>query len=74
MPNLSALPLPLQHWLRRHWLSVIMLCAYLLLSLLILEQGRTIDAQRALIRQLFYDSLQLNALRMEQAREHRQQR
>jgi hypothetical protein len=70
----AALPLPAQQWLRRHWLSVVMLTAYLLLSLLIIEQGRTIDAQRTLIRKLFSDSLQLNALKVEkqQAQQLRQ--
>jgi hypothetical protein len=59
-----ALPLPTQHWLRRHWLNVIMFAAYLLLALLVIEQGRIIEAQRSLIRALFSDSLQLNALRV----------
>src|SRR3954452_5923507 len=61
----AALPLPAQQWLRRYWLSVVMLIAYFLLSLLIIEQGRTIEAQRTLIRKLFSDSLQLNALKVE---------
>jgi hypothetical protein len=61
----AALPLTAQQWLRRHWLSVVMLTAYLLLSLLIIEQGRTINAQQTLIRKLFSDSLQLNALKLE---------
>lgn len=60
-----ALPLPTQHWLRRHWLNVIMLAAYFLLALLVIEQGRIIDSQRSLIRALFSDSLQLNAMRVE---------
>jgi hypothetical protein len=69
-----ALPLPTQHWLRRHWLSVIMLAAYLLLSLLVIEQGRVIQAQHSLIQALFSDSLQLNVLRVEkhQAEQHAQ--
>jgi hypothetical protein len=72
MSTVPTLPVPAQRWLRRNWLSAVMLIAYLLLSLLIVEQGRTIEAQRSLIRDLFSDSVQLNALRMEQAREHRQ--
>jgi hypothetical protein len=60
-----ALPLPTQKWLRRNWLAVVMLVAYLLLSLLILEQGRIIESQRTLIRELFSDSLQLNAMKVE---------
>ena len=44
---------------------MVMFAAYLLLALLVIEQGRIIDAQRSLIRALFADSLQLNALRAE---------
>jgi len=60
-----ALPLPTQKWLRRNWLTVVMLVAYICLSLLVLEQGRIIESQRTLIRELFSDSLQLNAMRVE---------
>jgi hypothetical protein len=69
----AALPLPAQQWLRRYWLSVVMLIAYFLLSLLIIEQGRTIEAQRTLIRKLFSDSLQLNALKVEKQQAQRLQ-
>ncbi len=50
-------------WLRRHGLSLIFLFAYAMLALLIFEQGRTIDSQRQLIRQLFSDSLELTHLK-----------
>ncbi len=50
-------------WFDRNRLVVILLFAYLLLSLLIVEQGRTIENQKDLIRQLLSDSLQLNAVR-----------
>lgn len=60
-----ALPLPTQKWLRHNWLAVVMLVVYVLLSLLILEQSRIIESQRTLIRKLFSDSLQLNAMRVE---------
>jgi hypothetical protein len=43
-------------------LIVLFLVSYGLLTLLVVEQGRTIDAQRFLIRQLFHDSAQLSAL------------
>jgi len=33
--------------------------------MLVIEQGRTIDTQKSLIRQLFDDSAQLNAMRMQ---------
>ena len=68
-----ALPLPTQKWLRRNWLAVVMLVTYLLLSMLILEQGRIIESQRALIRDLFSDSLQLNAMKVEKHRADQQQ-
>jgi hypothetical protein len=59
-------------WLRRHFLTVIFGVTFVLLSMLVLEQGRTIDNQRSLIRQLFHDSLELQAARMRQARTSRQ--
>jgi hypothetical protein len=43
-------------------LIVLFLVSYGLLTLLVVEQGRTIDAQRYLIRQLFQDSTRLSAL------------
>jgi hypothetical protein len=39
--------------------------------MLIVEQGRTIDAQRALIRDLFRDSMALNSSRMKALQEQR---
>ncbi len=71
MATAPQLPLPAQKWLSRHWLSSVMLFAYLLLSLLVIEQGRTIQAQRDLIRELFSDSAQLTALRSQLIQEHR---
>ena len=62
--------MPVQRWLRHHWLAVIMLAAYLMLSLLVIEQARVIDSQRTLIRALFSDSLQLNTMRLQ---EHQRQ-
>jgi hypothetical protein len=43
-------------------LTLLFLISYGLMTLLIVEQGRIIDAQRYLIRQLFGDSSQLAAL------------
>ncbi len=37
------------------------------MSLLVVQQGRTINSQRFLIRQLFRDSLELNAMKVQQA-------
>jgi len=44
-------------------LVVLFLISYGLMSVLVLEQGRTIDSQRHLIRDLFNDSVQLSALK-----------
>jgi Tfp pilus assembly protein PilV len=43
-------------------LIVLFLISYGLLAKLVMEQGRTIDSQRSLIRQLFGDSSQLSAM------------
>jgi hypothetical protein len=44
-------------------LVVLFLVSYGLMTMLIVEQARTIDAQRSLIRQLFGDSAQLMAMK-----------
>ena len=44
-------------------LTVLFLISYVLMVMLIVEQGKTIDTQRYLIRSLFSDSSQLTALR-----------
>lgn len=44
-------------------LVVLFLVAWGLMALLVVEQGRTIDAQRALIRSLFSDSTELSQLK-----------
>ncbi|HYN14700.1 MAG TPA: hypothetical protein VES66_02805 [Terriglobales bacterium] len=43
---------------------VLLLVTFPLMALLVLEQGRVIDAQKLLIRQLSSDSQQLNAMRV----------
>lgn len=43
----------------------LLLTGYLLMGLLVLEQGRIIENQSILIRSLFYDSSQLTALRLQ---------
>jgi hypothetical protein len=45
-------------------LSVLFLISYGLMTMLIVEQGETIESQRALIRELFRDSRELSAVRM----------
>jgi hypothetical protein len=44
-------------------LTVLFLVSYGLMTWLIVEQGRTIDSQRFLIRQLFTDSTQLSSMK-----------
>jgi hypothetical protein len=51
---------------RRGWLpvlTVLFLISYGLMTMLIVEQGRTIESQRALIRELFRDSTELSAIK-----------
>ena len=45
-------------------LTVLFLISYGLMTMLIVEQGRTIESQRALIRELFRDSTELSAVKM----------
>lgn len=54
-------------WLRRHGITVILVTVYFLMSLLVIEQGRTIESQRKLIRALFQDSLELTQMKAHQA-------
>ncbi|HZQ91001.1 MAG TPA: hypothetical protein VFA60_04345 [Terriglobales bacterium] len=61
---------PQTTWLRRHAMVLIFSVAYVLLALLVVEQNRTILVQQQLIRQLFHDSLELNAMRLRDARAH----
>ena len=44
-------------------LTVLFLISYGLLTMLVVEQSRTIDSQRGLIRDLFQDSVQLSTLK-----------
>lgn len=48
------------NWICTNRLVTILLVGYFLLSLLVFEQGRTIENQRSLIQQLFSDSIALN--------------
>lgn len=57
-------------WIRRHLVTTILAVAYIAMSMLIFEQGRVIDNQRVLIRQLFSDSLELSARKMQEQRSH----
>ena len=44
-------------------LTILFLVSYGLLTMLVVEQGRTIDSQRNLIRLLFTDSVQLSSIK-----------
>lgn len=60
---------------KRGWLpllTVLFLISYGLMTMLIVEQGRTIESQRALIHELFGDSAQLSALKMKASVERAQ--
>lgn len=50
-------------------LTVLFLISYGLMTMLIVEQGQTIESQRALIRELFRDSSELSAVKMKAAQE-----
>ncbi len=48
-------------------LTVLFLISYGIMTMLIVEQGNTIEAQRLLIKQLFSDSAQLSAMKGHEA-------
>ncbi|HUC28914.1 MAG TPA: hypothetical protein VMR80_04995 [Candidatus Acidoferrum sp.] len=50
-------------------LTVLFMVSYGLMTMLIVEQGSTIESQRALIRELFRDSTELTASKMKSQRE-----
>ena len=51
-------------------LIVLFLISYGLMALLVVEQGRTIDTQRYLIRDLFTDSSQLSSMKSSALQKH----
>ncbi len=51
-------------------LTVLFLISYGLLTMLVVEQGRTIDSQKLLIRQLFTDSGELSTLKGNTVQKH----
>lgn len=64
-------PKPKKHsWLPV--LTVLFMISYGLMTMLIVEQGQTIESQRALIRELFRDSTELSAVKRMQVQEHNQ--
>jgi hypothetical protein len=59
------------NWLRSNLLVTVLSIACLLMTLLAFEQNRTISTQRDLIRSLFRDSIELNAMKLEQTARRR---
>jgi len=53
-------------------LVVLFVVSYCLLTMLVFEQGRTIESQRSLIRAMLQDSTQLAALKGKMARDENQ--
>jgi hypothetical protein len=51
-------------------LTVLFLISYGLMTMLIVEQGSTIESQRALIRELFRDSTELTATKLKAQHDH----
>ena len=57
--------------LRRNSITAILLVGYIFMCLLIIEQGRTIENQKSLIRQLYGDSLELSASKLRHNLHHK---
>lgn len=74
LPSVAAVEVaaaPKKHgWLPL--LTVLFLVSYGLMTMLIVEQGRTIDSQRVLIRDLFRDSTELSAVKQKAAQDSAQ--
>jgi hypothetical protein len=51
-------------WIRKRGVLLLLLFGYVLTSSIVLEQQRTIESQRVLIRDLFRDSMELNQMRI----------
>jgi len=54
-------------WLKKQGVLLVLLFAFLLTALLVVQQQRTIDSQRTLIHQLFADSQELSQLKIHSA-------
>jgi hypothetical protein len=69
VPAIDAQPPKKRSWLPL--LTVLFLISYGLMTMLIVEQGATIESQRALIRELFRDSTELSAMKVKAQQEMR---
>jgi hypothetical protein len=74
VPAVSAVETPAAA--KKHgWLpllSILFVICYSLMTMLIVEQGRTIESQRALIRELLRDSTELSAVKQKAAQDSAQ--
>ena len=61
-------------WIQKRGLLLVLLLAYVFTTSLVIEQERTIETQRALIRDLFRDSMELSQIKMKQAIAKRESR
>lgn len=59
-------------WARRNSIVTLLIFACLTMCLVAVEQNRTISSQQELIRSLFRDSLELNAMKMHGLRSDQQ--
>ena len=58
-------------WFMRRGLSLVLAAGFLMMSLLVVEQARVIEAQRDMIRSLYADSAQLTMMKIQQLRHRR---
>ena len=58
-----AIPPRKSSWIKSHAILLPLLVGYLLTSSILVEQQRTIQSQRVLIRDLFRDSVELSNLK-----------
>lgn len=56
-------------WIGRYWLTILLAIAFVLSTLLSIEQNRVITAQQTLIQTLYFDSASLISLKIKLARE-----
>ncbi len=68
MKHILVRPAQLVHgqWVRKNVLVIVLSAGCLIMSLLIVQQNRTISSQRDLIRSLLKDSIELTVLKMQQ--------
>lgn len=54
-----------------HGIYALLLAANILMGAVVMEQGRVIENQRVLIKNLFYDNLTIAGIKIKQAVQHR---